>query len=171
MKSARMCAFTALLVTFIAATAFGQESPNLAPLSSSKFEALPGLPTCLTGAIQHGDPAKGAAVLVAKLTAGCTIPWHWHTQNENVIMIGGKGKLEMRSEAAQNVGPGDYYFMPSKHQHQFTCVTACAFYNVIDAAFDIHFVDKDGNEIPAEQALKAAHKAGGGKAVVGQRKQ
>jgi len=25
---------------------------------------------------------------------------------------------------------------------------------VIDEAFDIHYVDKDGNEIPVEQALK-----------------
>jgi quercetin dioxygenase-like cupin family protein len=162
-ESVRMFAVTALLVAAISATVFAQEMPSVVPLSSSKFTPLPGLPNCLTGAVQHGDPAKGAAVLAARMTAGCTIPWHWHTQSENVIITSGKGKLEMKDEAAHNAGPGDYFYMPSKHQHQFTCLTACTFFNVIDAAFDIHYVDKDGKEIPPEQALKPANKVGAAK--------
>jgi quercetin dioxygenase-like cupin family protein len=90
------------------------------------------------------------------MTAGCTIPWHWHTQNEDLIMTSGNGKLEMRGEATQSVVVGDYFYMPSKHQHQFTCATACTFFNLIDAAFDIRYVDRDGKEIPPEQALKSA---------------
>jgi len=73
-------------------------------------------------------------------------------------MIRGKDKMEMREDAAQNLSPGDYYFMPSRHQQQITCTTSCTFYKVIDAAFDIHYVDKDGKEIPPDQALKTTPK-------------
>ena len=74
------------------------------------------------------------------------------------MFVSGKGKLEMRDAAASSVGPGDYAYLPGKHQHQFTCVAACTFFDVIDSAFDIHYVDKDGNEIPAADALKAPAK-------------
>jgi quercetin dioxygenase-like cupin family protein len=154
-NSIRACVLMALAISVIGETGIAQEKPSLVPLSTGKFDSLPG---CLTGTVQRGDPAKGAAVLVARLTAGCTIPWRWHTQNENIIMINGQGKVELRGEGPQNVGSGDYFFMPSKHAHQFTCLTACAFYNVIDAAFDIHYVDEDGKEIAPEQALRPANK-------------
>jgi hypothetical protein len=76
------------------AISFAQEKPSVVPLSSSNFVSLRGLPTCVTETIQHGDPSNGAAVLAARLTAGCTIPWHWHSQNGNLIMIRGKDKTE-----------------------------------------------------------------------------
>ena len=42
---------------------------------------------------------------------------------------------------------------------------------VSDAAFDIHFIDQAGNEIPAEQALKvgAKHRSGAEHARQGRR--
>ena len=43
--------------------------------------------------------------------------------------------------------------MPSKHVHQFTCMSACAAFVSSDAAFDIHYVDAKGSEIPPEAAL------------------
>lgn len=47
--------------------------------------------------------------------------------------------------------------MPSKHQHVFTCVTACVGFVSADGAFDIHYVDDAGKEIPVETALGKAH--------------
>ena len=149
--------FVVLAVGFVQ-KGLAQDEPSVVPLASSKFQAVPNTPACLTGAVQHGDPKTGAAVLLAKLTAGCVVPWHWHTQNENLIMMSGKGRIEMKGGAARSLVAGDYFFMPSGHQHQFTCVTACTFFNIIDRAFDIHYVDADGKEITLEQAMKPATK-------------
>jgi len=43
--------------------------------------------------------------------------------------------------------------MPSKHVHQFTCTSACSFFVNSDVAFDIHYVDASGQEIPPDKAL------------------
>jgi hypothetical protein len=37
--------------------------------------------------------------------------------------------------------------------HQFTCISACTAFLASNAAFDIHYVDANGTEIPTEQAL------------------
>ena len=44
--------------------------------------------------------------------------------------------------------------LPGKGVHQFTCVLACTFFLTSDGAFDIHYVDSEGKEIPPDQALK-----------------
>lgn len=160
MKYLRLFAVvTVVLALGSAVFAQDQEKPGVVPMSSSKFITLPVAPACLTLSPQHGDPMKGAAVILMKATAGCKIPWHWHTANENLMFVSGKGKVEMKDAgAAQTVGAGDYVYMPSKHVHEFTCTAACTFFNSIDGAFDIHYVDKDGKEISPEEALKASGK-------------
>ena len=61
----------------------------------------------------------------------------------------------------ETLGKGEFVLMPSKHQHDFTCKTGCEFYIVTDAAFDIHYVDASGNEIPPDQALAKQKPAAG----------
>jgi hypothetical protein len=53
--------------------------------------------------------------------------------------------------------------MPSKHVHRFTCTQACTLYVYSDAAFDIHYVDDQGKEIPSEEALKKVNRPRPGK--------
>src|SRR5205085_298186 len=91
-------------------------------LAENKFELLRGMPTCVTMAVESGDPTKGASVIVFKGTAGCTIPWHWHTPTEQVMIVSGSAKVEMKASGKTAVlGPGGFAMMPSKHVHQFTC--------------------------------------------------
>jgi len=105
---------------------------------------------------QRGDPNKGPAVILAKFTSGCSVPWHWHTAAENLTVVSGKGKLEMKGAAvASPVAAGDYVYLPGKHEHQFTCISACTMFDSTEGAFDIHYIDKDGKEIPPDQALAA----------------
>lgn len=49
--------------------------------------------------------------------------------------------------------PGSYALLPTENVHQFTCSSACTAFVTSDAAFDIHYVDASGKEIPAEAAL------------------
>ncbi len=127
-----------------------------------KFGNLPDLPKCLTASVQRGDPGKEASVILLKFTAGCVVPWHWHTPNETVMMVSGQGKVEMKDAKPVIAGVGAYAYLPAKHAHQFTCLNGCMAFLTSDAGpFDTHYVDKDGKEISADQALarpKMMHK-------------
>ena len=122
-------------------------------LSENKLAPMPGMPSCVAMAVESGDPTKGPSVIVFKGTAGCTIPWHWHTPTEHVMIVSGSAKVEMKGGSAATLGPGGYAMMPSKHVHQFTCATACSAFVSSDGAFDIKYVDANGKEISPEVAL------------------
>lgn len=137
----------------------GGDQMSYASVSSTRFGPLPVLPSCMTLSPVHGDPGKGAATILAKATAGCVVPLHWHTANEQLMFIAGTSTLEMKGAAGHDMKGGDYVFLPAKQAHQFTCTATCVFYDVIDGAFDIHYIDRNGNEIPPGQVLKKQPKA------------
>jgi quercetin dioxygenase-like cupin family protein len=143
----------ALLACIVLAHA--QDMGVLKKMSDNTFAPMPGLPSCMTGAVQSGDPSKGPSVILGKGSAGCLIPWHWHTPTEHVMIVSGSAKVEMKDSGKTVVlGPGGYAMMPSKHVHQFTCTSACTLFVSSDAAFDIHYVDASGQEVPPEKALE-----------------
>lgn len=131
-----------------------QETAVIRKMADNKFGPLPVLPSCMTAAVQSGDPSKGAFVLAGKGTAGCVIPWHWHTGTEHVMIVSGSAKVEMKDGGKSAVlGPGGYAMLPAKHVHQFQCTTACSIFVSSAVAFDIHYVDAGGKEIPVDAAL------------------
>lgn len=149
--------FGVLLLSCALATPLAAQSSDQMPyagLASTKFMNLPMLPACMTISAQHGDPMKGAAVLLLKFKSGCVVPWHWHTANENLMMVSGKAKGEMKPGGAHMLTAGDYLYMAGKQVHQFTCISSCLVFDVVDGAFDIHYVNADGKEMTPEEALK-----------------
>ncbi len=155
-----LCVLFLLLVTALALPLAAQDNSQMAysAMNSSKFGGLPVLPACMTFAVDRGDPMKGAAVLLVKLTSGCVVPWHWHSANETLMMVSGRGKAEMKAGGSNPMTAGDYIFLPAKQAHRFVCGSSCVFFLETDGAFDIHYVDAEGKEIPPEQALKAKAK-------------
>lgn len=119
-----------------------------------KFEAKPNLPACATAAVAQGDPAKGPSFIVGKIGKNCVIPWHWHTANENIILVSGEARVETKDGKPVTLTAGGFATMPSKHIHRFSCVKACSLYVYSDAIFDIHYVNADGQEIAVDEALK-----------------
>jgi len=156
----QICRFVLLCaaVGLVALTVWAQggEQTHAANPGELKFGSAPYLPACLTMAPEYGDPGKGAFTLMLKFTSGCTVPMHWHSSGEQIMMVSGSGKMQLQDGKSSIVERGGFAYIPPKHQHAFTCVTACTAFLSGDAAFDIHYVDKSGNEIPAEQALSAA---------------
>lgn len=131
----------------------------LRKMAENKFEPMQGLPPCVTSAVESGDPSKGPSVIVFKATKGCMIPWHWHTPTENVMIVSGTAKVEMKDNGQTAIlGPGGYALMPSKHVHQFTCTSACSAFVSSDAAFDIHYVDASGAEISPDLTMTTKKK-------------
>lgn len=130
----------------------------VAAAKNNKFANLPGLPVCMTAAVLRGDPTKGPATMMLKFTPGCVVPWHWHTAGEQLLLVSGRGKADMKDGKPIAMTPGDYASLPPKNVHQFTALTAAGMLFMPEGAFDIHYVDKGGNEIPPDQALKPAAK-------------
>lgn len=154
------CVLVSLLVLCLGASLLAQDAVQsmVIPMATSKFVNLPGMPACMTMSVQHGDPSKGPAVILLKATSGCVVPWHWHTANENLMMVSGTGKGEMKDSGAHTIVRGDYVYLAGKGIHQFTCIARCTLYDVTDGAFDIHYVNSSGAEITADEALKARAK-------------
>jgi quercetin dioxygenase-like cupin family protein len=146
----------AAVILALPAWAQGGDETHIANSSQLKFGSAPYLPSCLTMAVEHGDPSKGAFTLLLKFTSGCRVPMHWHTSAEELMLVSGSGKMQMQDGTSSTVDRGGFVHIPPKHPHAFTCATACTAFLSGDAAFDIHYVDKSGNEIPAEQALSTA---------------
>ena len=145
------------LILCAASAAFAKDAAHAAAqnMKDMKFVMFPGLPTCAKGAVASGDPGKGTSMILAKAPAGCTIPWHWHTPNESLMIVSGTARVQMKDEKPLTLQAGGFALMPAKHVHQFQCVTACTLYVHSDTAFDIHYVDGQGKEISPEEALKA----------------
>jgi quercetin dioxygenase-like cupin family protein len=152
MKMVPAAALCAALAAPLAATA---QEAHAVHAAMAKFDVVPNIPECAKAAVAHGDPAAGPSVLLVRSTAACRIPRHWHTPNEQLMVVSGTARLGMKDQTAESLRPGDYAYVPSKHQHEFFCPAACSFFVVSDAPFDIHYVDDAGNEIPMAQALKA----------------
>jgi quercetin dioxygenase-like cupin family protein len=144
------------MVVGLAVTAAAQNAPSIVTMANSNFSTPPGSPSCVTAAVQHGNPSTGASVMLTKLQSGCLNPWHWHTTNESIVVVSGSGKLEMKDEAPRNLTTGDYFYMPSQHAHQFTCASTCTLSTTSESARDVHYIDKDGKEISLAEALRLA---------------
>jgi len=154
MKKRIAVALVLLIGSASAALAQDAGTMTFAAASKSKFINLPSLPECLTVAVQRGDPSKGPSVLLLKFKAGCIVPWHWHTAAENLMVVSGTGKAEMKDGQPLTVHPGDYVYLPAKSIHQFAAVSAVTMFDLPDGAFDIHYVDNAGKEIPFSDAIK-----------------
>lgn len=128
--------------------------------ASQKYAAVPGVPDCATLAVLRGDPGKGPSVVEIKFTPGCIVPWHWHSTSETAIPLTGLLEVSMKDEKPTVLANGDFGYLPAKHIHQAKCTgsKACAAVFVLDSPFDIHYIDKSGAEIPADQAIAAAEK-------------
>lgn len=159
MSNPRKVWFAVLSVTLalsVADFALAQEAhPSGQNVSEMKFVMFPGTPTCVSGSVVSGDPSKGPSIFLAKAKAGCAFPWHWHTPNENLMIVTGTARLEPKGGKASTLRAGAFAMMPSKHVHRFRCPVACSLYVYSDAPFDIHYVNAQGAEISPDDALKA----------------
>jgi quercetin dioxygenase-like cupin family protein len=122
--------------------------------ATSKFGNMAGLPTCMTLSVVRGDPSKGPSVILIKFAAGCVIPWHWHTANEQLVIASGTGLAQMKDGKPLPMKTGDYIFLAGKGVHRFTAKSQVLLYDIPEGAFDIHYVDAAGAEIPPDKALE-----------------
>lgn len=128
-----------------------------------KFITIPNMPACATAAILRGNPRWGPAWVLLRLASGCRVPTHWHTANETLLVISGRGSVTAKDGPALQFVPGAFSYLPSHHAHHASCSRTCLLFNTADAAFDIHYVDANGGEISLDEAMRALAAAKGGK--------
>jgi quercetin dioxygenase-like cupin family protein len=111
------------------------------PLSEVKFEQDDDV-KCLLSAVETGDPAKGASTIILKAPPNCLVPWHYHTADEQLIVVEGSVRTEMDKMPARPLGPGGFAAMPGKVKHQFACgpKSACVLFVSFDKPYDIFWV-------------------------------
>jgi quercetin dioxygenase-like cupin family protein len=150
--------YSIVLIVAVAALANADDKPGARNMSEMKFGNVPALPTCTTVAVQSGDPTATQFVAAMKANTGCTIPWHWHSASENLVIVSGTVRLGMREDngtaTVKSLTAGAYVSLPPKHVHEFRCEKTCQVYLSSDAKFDIHYVDPKGTEIQPEEALR-----------------
>lgn len=90
-------------------------------------------------AILHGDPARENADLFFKVPAGASIPRHWHTSPERMVLVSGDLQVSYDGQDAVHMRPGTYAYGPARLPHQAQCrgeepcVLAIAFVQPVDA--------------------------------------
>jgi hypothetical protein len=122
------------------ALAEGSMRGTMKSLESVRFAPDKDVP-CLLSALETGDPATGPSTWILKAPAGCVVPWHSHTAEEQLIAIRGAILAEMTGHPPMRLGPGGFAAMGSHMAHQFSCLgrTTCIMFVTFDRAYDIRW--------------------------------
>jgi hypothetical protein len=133
-------AVTALLIgaAGFPVSAADQMNGAAKPLDTIRFEPDDDV-KCLSSALETGDPAKGPSTFILRAPPGCVVPWHFHTAQEQAIVIRGQVRMEMTGHASAQLGPGGFSVMQGKVPHQFACYgkTGCLMIVAFDGIYDI----------------------------------
>jgi len=97
---------------------------------------------CLSYAVEAGNPDTGPSTHILKFPKGCGYPWHYHTAEEQLMVVQGTVSVQMDKSAAELLATGGFAFMPSKVPHRFSCVSehGCFAFVHFDRAYDIFWM-------------------------------
>ena len=89
-------------------------------------------------AVLHGDPAKANADVFFKVPADFTIPPHWHTSAERMVLVSGELQVTYDGQEPTTLKPGTYAYGPAKLPHSAYCLkgTACVLFIAFEAPVD-----------------------------------
>jgi len=105
-----------------AAPAVGANSAHgaVTPLKDAHFEQ-DGDVKCLESALENGDPDSGPSTYLLKAPAGCRVAPHYHTAEEQLVVIQGSVLTGMQGMQSVTLTAGGVAVMPGKAVHWFTC--------------------------------------------------
>jgi hypothetical protein len=142
MKPETNWTLAACLAVFIGGAALAEDAATgiIKPLLSVKFSRDKDV-ECLLSALETGDPTTGRSTFILKASRGCVVPWHFHTAEEQLIIISGTVLAEMTGHQPTWLGPGGFAMMGGHTPHQFTCQgrSTCLMIVAFDRAYDIYW--------------------------------
>jgi quercetin dioxygenase-like cupin family protein len=97
---------------------------------------------CLKDALENGNPDTGPSTILLTAPAGCQVPAHYHTAEEQLIVIKGSVSTGMKGMHDVTLTAGGVAVMPGKAVHWFSCVgkTDCLMVVTFDRKYDIVWV-------------------------------
>ncbi|HET9448943.1 MAG TPA: cupin domain-containing protein [Steroidobacteraceae bacterium] len=89
-------------------------------------------------AVLHGDPAKENADVFFKVPANFTIPNHWHTSAERMVLVSGELQVTYEGQQTTTLKPGMYAYGPAKRPHKAVCAKGdpCVLFIAFEAPVD-----------------------------------
>lgn len=99
-------------------------------------------PDCLQFAVENGDLKTGPSTAIMKAAPNCVVPPHYHSAEEQLIIVRGEVSTGMEGMTDALLGPGGFAMMASKQVHWFTCTAKeeCLMFVTFDRAYDIVWV-------------------------------
>lgn len=133
-----------LMFAVVAGSAQSSKHGTVRPLAAAKFAPDDDV-KCLADVLENGDPATGASTFLLKAAADCVVPAHYHTAEEQLMVVRGDVLTGMQGMSPQVLGAGGFATMPSKQVHWFTCNSkeGCLMFVTFDRTYDIVWVKQD----------------------------
>jgi quercetin dioxygenase-like cupin family protein len=106
----------------------------------------PFLPDGCGIAVLHGDPAKDNLDVLLKVPGKSTLPLHWHTSAERMILVAGEMHVTYEGQAKAVLKPGMYAYGPAKLPHEAVCASAdpCVLFIAFESPLDAVPVENSG---------------------------
>jgi len=88
--------------------------------------------------VLHGDPAKGRSDVFLRTPADYTLPSHWHTSAEHMILVAGEMHVTYEGQETAVLKPGSYAYGPAKARHKARCANAgpCVLFIAFESPID-----------------------------------
>lgn len=131
---------SSLMSALYCGSAAGQSMQIVNP--SAAFQSCgPDAPPGCEHVLLKGEPNTGPSQHVYRFPAGFKFVKHWHVSNENLVMTAGSLIIASDGTPETRLNVGDYLHIPAKVVHWGTCVTACAFYLMVDGVDSFNVVE------------------------------
>ncbi|HWZ98023.1 MAG TPA: cupin domain-containing protein [Candidatus Dormibacteraeota bacterium] len=128
----------------MAAAAFAQMPKKgiVRNYSEVKFPPDDEKPKCLHFFLENGEMDKGPSTAIMKAAPNCVVAPHYHTAEEQLIIVRGEVSTGMEGMSDTVLGAGGFAMMPSKQVHWFSCTAKeeCVMFVTFDRAYDIVWV-------------------------------
>ena len=98
----------------------------------------PFLPKGCGVAVLHGDPAKDNVDVFFKVPAKSTLPPHFHSSADRMVLVAGELHVTYEGQAKAVLKPGTYAYGPAKLPHKGFCASAvpCILFIAFESPLD-----------------------------------
>ena len=92
-----------------------------------------------------------------KAPAGCVVPWHSHSAEEQLIVVSGAVLAAMTDHPPTRLGPGGFAVMAGHMAHQFACQgkSACLMFVTFDGAYE-YFLGQGRRPLSGSEMIGAS---------------
>jgi mannose-6-phosphate isomerase-like protein (cupin superfamily) len=89
-------------------------------------------------AVLHGDPGKNNSDIFFKVPANFTVPHHWHTSAERMVLVSGELEIVYDGQPPAVLKPGMYSYGPPKLPHKASCANGdpCVLFIAFEGPID-----------------------------------